>query len=112
MHKSLIIGISMLSFLGTTSAFAQNYHYSHGKPPAPHHQNYGKPYAGKPHHASKPRWSKGQHLPARYRGHTVRDYKRYRLAPPPRGYRWVKVDNDYVLIGALSGLISSIVTAR
>jgi len=111
MKKSLIIGISILSLLGTTSAFAQNYYPSQHRPQPPHQQHYKKPPP--PHHAAKPkpRWAKGQRLPAQYRGHAVRDYKRYRLAPPPRGYNWVRVDNDYVLIATATGLISSIIAA-
>jgi Ni/Co efflux regulator RcnB len=39
----------------------------------------------------------------------VRDYHRYRLSAPPRGYRWVQVDNDFLLIGSVNGVIANIV---
>jgi Ni/Co efflux regulator RcnB len=42
----------------------------------------------------------------------VRDYRRYRLSAPPRGYHWVKVDNDFLLVGVASGIISSIISGR
>ncbi len=42
----------------------------------------------------------------------VRDYRRYRLSAPPRGYRWVRVDNDFLLVGVTSGIVSSIIAAR
>jgi len=59
-------------------------------------------------------WSKGYRMSAAERGRygEVRDYRRYRLAPPPRGYHWVKADNDYLLVGVATGLISSIIAAN
>lgn len=61
------------------------------------------------------RWSRGHRLSPAERRHLaeVRDYKRYRLSAPPRGYRWVRADNNqYLLIGITSGLISSIIAGR
>ncbi len=60
------------------------------------------------------RWSRGYRMSAAERGRyrEVRDYRRYRLAPPPRGYHWVKADNDYLLVGVASGLISSIIAGN
>jgi Ni/Co efflux regulator RcnB len=62
----------------------------------------------------RPRWSKGYRMSASERGRysEVRDYRRYRLAPPPRGYHWVKADNDYLLVGVATGLISSIIAGN
>ena len=62
----------------------------------------------------KHRWNRGHRLSAAERRHMrdVRDYHRYRLSAAPRGYRWVQVDNDFLLIGITSGIISSIITAR
>jgi Ni/Co efflux regulator RcnB len=62
----------------------------------------------------KQRWSKGHRMSAaeRRRMADVRDYRRYRLSAPPRGYKWVKVDNDYLMIGIATGVISSIIAAR
>jgi Ni/Co efflux regulator RcnB len=62
----------------------------------------------------KHRWSKGHRATAaeRRRMADVRDYRRYRLSAPPRGYKWVKVDNDYLMIGIATGVISSIIAAR
>lgn len=58
-------------------------------------------------------WSKGYRLsPAeRRRMADVHDYRRYHLRAPPRGYRWVRVDNDYLLVGITSGIISSFIAA-
>ncbi|MBB3524986.1 RcnB family protein [Rhizobium sp. 268] len=62
----------------------------------------------------RPHWKKGYRVNANERRwfHDVNDYRRYRLAPPPRGYRWVRADNDYLLIGITSGVISSIIAGR
>ncbi|MBY5538936.1 RcnB family protein [Rhizobium leguminosarum] len=59
-------------------------------------------------------WKKGYRVSAseRRRFSDVNDYRRYRLAPPPRGYRWVRADNEYLLIGVTSGIISSIIAGR
>ena len=58
-------------------------------------------------------WAKGQRLPSEYRtrGHYV-DYRRYHLRAPPRGYRWVRVDNNYMMVAMTSGLIASIIAAN
>ena len=55
----------------------------------------------------KHRWNRGHRLSAAERRHLrdVRDYHRYRLSAPPRGHRWVKVDNDFLLIGITSRII-------
>ncbi|USQ95050.1 RcnB family protein [Caulobacter sp. RL271] len=60
------------------------------------------------------RWAKGQRLDARYRDHRyyVSDYRRYGLRQPPRGYRWQKVDNQYLLTAVATGLIASVIIAN
>ena len=56
-------------------------------------------------------WRYGDHLPRAYYGrrYIVNDYYAYRLRPPPRGYYWVRVDNDVVLASIASGLVVSAV---
>jgi Ni/Co efflux regulator RcnB len=63
---------------------------------------------------SKTRWVKGHRISAAERRHMaeVRDYRRYRLSAPPRGYHWVKVDKTFLLVGLTTGFISSVVVAR
>jgi Ni/Co efflux regulator RcnB len=65
-------------------------------------------------HVTKYKWSRGHRISPAERRHMqdVRDYRRYRLSAPPRGYRWVRVDNDYLLIGTASGVISNIIAGR
>ena len=42
---------------------------------------------------------RGGYLPPQAQGSEVEDYGRYRLRPPPRGFRWVRVDGAYALVG-------------
>ncbi len=52
------------------------------------------------------RWERGH----RYYGpnYVVRDYGHYRLRPPPRGYHWVRDNNDYLLVAVATGVILDI----
>jgi Ni/Co efflux regulator RcnB len=56
-------------------------------------------------------WERGHALPPQYRdrGHYVTDYRSYRLREPPRGYRWVRADDNFVLVAITTGLIADIV---
>jgi len=58
-------------------------------------------------HYSGNAWRRGQRLPSHYRSsaYYVNDYGRYGLRAPPRGHRWVRADNDYVLAAIATGLI-------
>ncbi|MFB9947331.1 RcnB family protein [Rhizobium puerariae] len=62
----------------------------------------------------KTRWVKGHRMThaERRRMAEIRDYRRYRLSAPPRGYRWVRVDNDFLMVGIATGVISSIIAGR
>jgi len=58
-------------------------------------------YYGRPHH-----WDRGY----RYDGpmYIVNDYRAYRLAPPPYGYRWVRNDGNYLLVSIGDNIILDI----
>lgn len=66
------------------------------------HDNYG--------HRS---WRKGGRIDRHdwYRGQRI-DYRRYKLQRPPRGYEWRRVDNNYVLAAAATGLIAALIMAN
>lgn len=59
-------------------------------------------YYGRPH-----RWERGY----RYDGPMVivNDYRGYRLAPPPYGYRWVRNDSSYLLVSIGDNMILDMV---
>ncbi|HYD46063.1 MAG TPA: RcnB family protein [Phenylobacterium sp.] len=70
-------------------------------PPAYYNDRYYRPgYAP---------WRRGAVLPRYYRDYRVNDYYRYRLRPPPRGYAWYRVGDDYLLAAVASGLIFDII---
>ncbi|HEY0199126.1 MAG TPA: RcnB family protein [Rhodanobacter sp.] len=82
-----------------------NIHRGHDYRPAPRyygHGGYGRPGYGRGH------WERGH----RYYGPTyvVRNYGYYRLRPPPYGYRWVRADNDFLLVAITTGIILDIAT--
>lgn len=60
------------------------------------------------------RWAKGQRLDRAYRDNRyyVSDYRRYGLRQPPRGYRWQRVDNQFLLTAVATGLIASVIIAN
>ncbi|WP_320199931.1 RcnB family protein [Agrobacterium sp. rho-13.3] len=62
----------------------------------------------------KHRWDRGQRLSTKERRNFIdrRDYRRHNLREPGRGERWVRVDNQYLLINAVSGLIIGLSGAR
>jgi Ni/Co efflux regulator RcnB len=74
----------------------------YGPPPAAY---YSDPY----YRPGRMEWRRGGYLPPSYRGHVVNDYHRYHLRPPPRGYAWRRVGDDYLLVAIATGLIYDII---
>jgi Ni/Co efflux regulator RcnB len=74
----------------------------YGPPPPSYYGN----QSYRPGYAS---WRRGAVLPVYYRDYRVNDYYRYRLRPPPRGYAWYRVGDDYLLTAIASGLIFDII---
>ena len=69
-------------------------------PPSRHDRRYGY------RHGAHGHWERGH----RYYGpnYVVSDYGYYRLRPPPRGYHWVRANNDYLLVAIATGVILDI----
>jgi Ni/Co efflux regulator RcnB len=58
-------------------------------------------------------WVRGHHVSDHDRRRAVSiNYRRYKLSAPPHGYRWVRIDNNFLLIGITSGLISNVQNVR
>ena len=58
-----------------------------------------------------PRWSRGDRLPNQYRQsqYVANDWRQHGLRQPPRGYRWVRTDNnDYFLAAIATGIIAEV----
>ncbi|WP_277188048.1 RcnB family protein [Caballeronia sp. BR00000012568055] len=77
----------------------------HQPPHGPDHADNG------PHH---PDWRKGQRLSNDYRDHqyVVDDWHDHGLRQPPRGYQWVGVGGDYLLVAVASGIISQVIFSQ
>lgn len=60
------------------------------------------------------RWERGQRLSSNQRRQYVdqRDYRRYKLNAPHKDQRWVRVDNQFLLVNALTGLIVGLSAVR
>jgi Ni/Co efflux regulator RcnB len=89
---------------GRHNGYYYNNRWSYGPPP---HDYYGRP-GYRPGYSS---WRRGSYLPPYYRdrGYVVYDYGRYHLRPPPRGYYWYRVGDDYLLAAIASGLIFDVI---
>jgi len=59
-------------------------------------------------------WRKGGRIDRNdwNRGQRVNDWQHRHLQRPPRGYEWRRVDNNYVLAAAATGLIMGLVLAN
>ncbi|MBD8892414.1 RcnB family protein [Roseibium litorale] len=62
-------------------------------------------------HAAAADWKRtGGTMPKKFRGAPV-DYKKHHLKQPPKGYKWVRHNNDYVLVAISTGIVSAIISA-
>ena len=111
--KKILLTTIAFSIIATPAAFAQPYKYPQNKEQRANGLEYNEKYRRHQPVAKKQRWSKGQRLDRAHRRHVIqsRDYRRYRLHNPPRGYQWVRVDDDFILVAAATGIISSIIGA-
>lgn len=60
-------------------------------------------------------YKRGGYLPPRYREtrYYVTDWRAHRLYAPPRGYRWVRSDNDdFLLVAIATGIITNIILSN
>ncbi len=73
---------------------------------------YAKPGYSKPGYGGHHDWKRGQRYSDWRRHPPVRDYHRHGLKRPAPGQQWIKVDNDYLLVGLATGLIAGVIAAR
>lgn len=120
--KRLVLATAAISLLAVPVAQAQ----SRGQFGAPDHR-YEQPYVKKGHDArrghgwesgamrKKPgshHWTRGQRLSDWQRRDVVRDWRRHGLRQPAHGQHWVRVGNDYLLVGIATGLIAGLMLGR
>lgn len=115
MMKRILLATVALSLVATPAAFAQSGQH-HRYDARPHHSQVVKKKVVKKHVTKRQmahrHWHKGHRFDRRARHVVVNDYRRHHLRTPPRGQHWVKVDNQYLLVGITSGLIMALVNAN
>jgi Ni/Co efflux regulator RcnB len=92
----LLVAAAALAFAGPAALAEPKKPHPHGGPPG----------------QMKKMWRKGERLPSSYYTSTryyIVEPARYRLAPPPAGYRWVLVDGDAYLVRRDNGLVADLV---
>lgn len=92
---------------GRHNGYYYNNRWSYGPPPPAY---YGRP-GFRPGYSA---WRRGAYLPRYYRDdyYIMRDYGRYGLRAPPRGYYWYRSGNDYILAAIATGLIFDVIANR
>ena len=86
------------------------YGYRYGPPPPRAYYRYAPPPPPRYGYAPAYGWQRGGYLPPNYAGVYVSNYGAYGLRAPPRGYRWSRSGNDFLLTAIATGLIFDIVT--
>lgn len=114
--KRFVIALTALSLIAPATAFAQSRHHDRNDRHIERHYDHRGRHVEKRVVIKKRvvrhrHWARGHRLPHEYRGRVV-DYHRYHLRRPGRGQHWVRVDNDYLLVGIASGIIASVVAAQ
>ncbi len=107
--KHIITAALAISLLGSTAALAQPGRNDRG-PPGNNDQSRYDGYRSNPGvRMSAPRFSRGDRVPDQYRNnrqYVVNDWQQRHLRKPPRGYHWVRDDNDnYFLAAMTTGII-------
>ena len=112
MKKIIASAIAGAFLLGATApSVAQSYRTQHHGP-ARQGPVHVEKHVTKKVIVRKDRWARGHALPRQYRQSYVRDYHRYHLRAPGRGQRWVRVDNQFILINSITGMIAALAAAR
>jgi Ni/Co efflux regulator RcnB len=107
--KRLVLATVALSLLAAPAAFAQPQDF-HNK--RPHQTHVVKKKVVTKRVVKKTRWQHGQRMPHGQRYVAVKDYGRHHLRRPSRGQHWVRVDNQYLLVGITSGIIAAVINAQ
>ncbi|GLQ79690.1 hypothetical protein GCM10007881_32090 [Mesorhizobium huakuii] len=121
--KRIVLSVLAVSILAATSLTGQAAPMS---APAAPQSNYAKVDWQKPGHHNDVRkrvfkkkvvvkrnhWRNGQKYSGWRQHQPIRDYGRYGLHRPGRGQEWIRVGNDYVLVGILSGVIFGALAAQ
>lgn len=108
--KHIITAALAISLLGSSAALAQPGHNDQGRGPGNNDQSRYDGYRNNPGvRMSTPQFSRGDRVPDQYRNnnqYAVNDWQQRHLRKPPRGYHWVRDDNNnYFLAAVTTGII-------
>jgi len=126
--KRLLLAASVALLLSSTAAFASPWHGGGGHGHGDHDRSWHGDNDDHHRHGDRnDRWRdndyhdngrhlgqykhyrRGERLPVVYLQprYYVNDWRAYRLAPPPRGYRWVRpADGHFLLVAVTTGIIA------
>ncbi|AOJ02480.1 hypothetical protein WS70_12125 [Burkholderia mayonis] len=120
-HRLLWVSMVAAGALVSSLAIAQPSHgpggpgdERYGQPPGTHderdHGDHGGPRPGEHRGGENAAWRRGDRLPDEYRDrqYVIDDWRGYHLSPPPRGYHWVGIGGDYLLVRISTGVILQI----
>ncbi|TPK65468.1 RcnB family protein [Mesorhizobium sp. B2-4-19] len=121
--KRIVLSVVAVSMLAATSLAGQA--ASMNAPVAPrssytkvdwqkpgHHNDVRKRVFKKKVVVKRNHWRDGQKYSGWRQHRPIRDYGRYGLHRPGRGQEWIRVGNDYVLVGIVSGVIFGALAAQ
>ncbi len=124
MKKRLVVLATGMLFAATAATAASPQHYGHdshrgqsqdrhdGQDNRHDRDNRGNHYYVMHDRGRHEGWyRRGGRVPVEYRGsrYVVTDWRVHHLRQPPRGYHWVRSDNnDYLLVAITTGVIASI----
>ncbi len=102
--KSIVLAALAATLVSGTAVMAQP------NPPGRNEQDLYENYRNDPNvHMTTPRYSRGDRVPEQYRQnqqYVVSDWQQRHLKKPPRGYHWVRDDNNnYFLAAVTTGII-------
>lgn len=107
MKKLIVLSAAAMIALSPVPGSAQAQSRS---PNGPQIEQHGKkPSAARP-QAKKQHWKKGGKYTGK--GSRISDHRRHNLQAPPKGHRWVRDGNDFLLVAIGSGVIAAIVAGR
>lgn len=133
--KTLVCLATIASLGLSTVSFAQSYDRGHDRNDQRHEQRYDQRNDQRNDHrndqraehpdargdhgdrhdnfsygARGPEWRRGGRIPPEYRNrqYVVSNWRAHHLNAPPRGYQWVQVGGDYVLVAITTGIIAQL----
>ncbi len=116
MKRVLIAALTaatLVSGLGATAASAQGYRQDRQEIRQDRHEiRQDRQELRQDRREARRHWRQGERLDNRYGSYTVvSDWRSRRLAPPRRGYHWVRSGDDYVQAALVGGLIATVIAA-